>query len=157
MAATRRTLEIGTAATLGLFAGAVIAGSLQLETGWAATGPQSGYVPLRLGVLLLVVSALLLLQAVRGPAGEPFATREQLGRSLSLLLPTIVMAVGMAFLGVYLTGAVYLAYMARTHGHFSWTRAIALGVVATVLFFLTFEIWFGVPLAKGPVETWLGF
>ena len=157
MAASRRTLEIATAATLGLFAATVIAGALQLNTGWAATGPQSGYVPLRLGVLLLVVSALLLLQAVRGEAGEPFATREQLGRSLSLLLPTIVMAIAMAFLGVYLTGAVYLAYMARTHGRFSWLLAIALGVMASLLIFLTFEIWFGVPLAKGPVETWLGY
>src|SRR6478735_2000754 len=110
MAATRRTLEIATASALGLFAAGVIAGSLQLNTGWAATGPQSGYVPLRLGVLLLVVSALLLLQAVRS---EPGGVR--------------------------------------------WSRALALGVVATLLFFLTFEIWFGVPLAKGPLETWLGF
>src|SRR3954468_24334928 len=142
MAATRRTLEIATASTLGLFAAGVIGGSLQLNTGWAATGPQSGYVPLRLGVLLLVVSALLLLQAVRSEAGEAFATREQLQRSLSLLLPTIVMAVAMAFLGVYVTGAVYLAYMARVHGGFRWSRAVALGLVATALFFLTFEIWF---------------
>lgn len=157
MSVSRRTMEIATAAVLGVYAAAVIAGTLQLDTGWAATGPQAGYVPLRLGVLLLVVSALLLWQAARRPAGESFATREQLNRSLSLFLPTILMAVAMAFLGVYLTGAVFLAYMARRHGGLSWGRAIALGVVSTVLFFLTFEIWFGVPLAKGPIETWLGF
>ena len=158
MALARRTAEIGTAAVLGLFAGAVIAGSLQLDTGWAATGPQAGYVPLRLGVLLLVVSALLLMQAARAAGGgEPFATREQLQRSLSLLLPTLVMAVAMAFLGVYLTAAVYLAFMARRHGGLRWSRAIALGLGATVLFFLVFELWFGVPLAKGPIELWLGY
>jgi hypothetical protein len=136
----------------------VIAGSLQLDTGWAATGPQAGYVPLRLGVLLLVVSALLLMQAARAAGGgEPFATREQLQRSLSLLLPTLVMAVAMAFLGVYLTAAVYLAFMAQRHGGLRWSRAIALGLGATVLFFLVFELWFGVPLAKGPIELWLGY
>ena len=157
MAVSRRTLEIAAAATLGLFGAAVIAGSLQLNTGWGATGPQSGYVPLRLGVLLAVVSSLLLLQAVRGPEGEPFATGEQLRRSLSLFLPTVVMAVTMAFLGIYLTGAVYLAYMARRHGGLSWLRAVALGIVSTLLFFAVFELWFGVPLAKGPIEIWLGY
>jgi TRAP-type uncharacterized transport system fused permease subunit len=156
MAVSRRAAEIGTAAALALFAAAVVAGSLQLDTGWARTGPQAGYVPLRLGLMLLVVSALLLAQGAR-TTGEPFATREQLGRSLSLLLPTLVMAVAMAFLGVYLTGAVYLAYMARRHGNFAWWRAGGLGVGTTVLFFLVFELWFGVPLAKGPVEAWLGF
>jgi putative tricarboxylic transport membrane protein len=157
MAVSRRTLEIATAAVLGVYAAAVIAGSLQLNTGWGATGPQSGYVPLRLGVLLLVVCALLIVQAARAGSTESFATGEQLQRSLSLFLPTIVMAVAMAFLGIYLTAAVYLAYMARRHGGLRWSRAIALGVASTVLFFLTFEIWFGVPLAKGPIENWLGF
>ena len=157
MAVSRRTLEIAAAATLGLFGAAVIAGSLQLNTGWGATGPQAGYVPLRLGALLAIVSSLLMVQAARGPEGEPFATGEQLRRSLSLFLPTVVMAVTMAYLGIYLTGAVYLAYMARRHGGLSWPRAVALGVVSTLLFFAVFELWFGVPLAKGPIETRLGY
>ncbi|MGZ5271667.1 MAG: tripartite tricarboxylate transporter TctB family protein [Ramlibacter sp.] len=156
MAVPRRSLEIGTAAALGAFAAAVIAGSLQLETGWAPTGPQSGYVPLRLGVLLLVVSLLLLVQAARSAPSEPFATREQLGRCLALLVPTLAMVVAMAWLGVYVTSAVYLAFMAHRHGGLRWSRAAALGIAAAVLCFLTFELWFGVPLAKGPVEAWLG-
>ena len=156
MSASRRTLEIATAASLGVFASAVIAGAMQLNTGWAPTGPQSGYVPLRLGALLLLVSVLLLWQAARAGAGEVFATREQIGRSLSLFLPTLAMVVAMGFLGVYLTAAVYLAYMARRHGHLAWAKAVALGVFGTVFFFLVFELWFGVPLAKGPIERALG-
>lgn len=156
MAISRRSLEIGTAAALGLFAAAVIAGSLQLDTGWAPTGPQSGYVPLRLGVLLLVVSLLLLVQGVRSEPSAPFATREQLMRCLALLVPTVVMVVAMAWLGVYVTSAVYLAFMAHRHGRMHWSRAVPLGLAVAVLCFLTFELWFGVPLAKGPLEAWLG-
>jgi TRAP-type uncharacterized transport system fused permease subunit len=156
MAVSRHAMEIATAATLAAFAGAVIAGSLQLQTGWADTGPQSGYVPLRLGALLLLVSFGLLMQAVRGSVPGSFATREQLARSLALLVPTLVMVVAMTWLGIYLTAAVYLAFMAHRHGQLRWAGAAALGVVTTVLFYLTFELWFGVPLAKGPVETWLG-
>lgn len=157
MPVSRRSLEIGTAAALGAFAAAVIAGSLQLDTGWAPTGPQSGYVPLRLGVLLLVVSLLLLVQAARSSPSEPFATREQWMRCLALLVPTLVMAVAMAWLGVYVTSAVYLAFMAQRHGGLRWSRAVPLGIAVAVACFLTFELWFGVPLAKGPLEAWLGF
>jgi putative tricarboxylic transport membrane protein len=157
MALARRTLEIGTAAGLALLAAAVIASSLQLQSGWGPTGPQAGYVPLRLGGLLLLVSLALLVQAARAPGGgETFATREQLARSLSLFVPTVAMAIGMTWLGVYVTGAVFLAYMAQRHGGMHWSRAAALGLGATVLFFLVFELWFGVPLAKGPLEHWLG-
>ncbi|NML44045.1 tripartite tricarboxylate transporter TctB family protein [Ramlibacter sp. G-1-2-2] len=154
---SRRSLEISTAATLAAFAGAVIAGALQLDTGWASTGPQSGYVPLRLGAMLLAVSLLLLVQAARTASPGTFATREQLARCLALLLPTLVMVFAMAWLGTYLTAAVYLAFMARRHGGLGWGRAAALGLVASVVTFLTFELWFGVPLAKGPIETWLGY
>ena len=157
MTASRRSLELGTAATLGLFAATVIAGALQLDTGWGATGPQAGYVPLRLGILLLVVSLLLLWQAARGDAGGSFATREELGRSLALLLPTLAMVVAMPWLGTYLTAAAFLAFMARRHGGLRWSRALALATGIAVLFFLIFELWFGVPLAKGPIENWLGY
>ena len=157
MTVSRRTLEIATAATLGVFASAVIAGSLQLDTGWGTTGPQAGYVPLRLGGLLLVVSLLLMLQSVRTAIPGSFATREEFGRSFSLLWPTLVMVVAMPWLGIYLTAAVYLAFMAHRHGGQGWARAAALGIVTTVLFFLVFEFWFGVSLAKGPIENWLGF
>jgi hypothetical protein len=157
MAVSRRALEIGTAATLGVFAATVIAGALQLDTGWGATGPQSGYVPLRLGALLLAVSLLLLVQAVRTEGGAHFATREELARSCALLLPTLVMVVAMTWLGTYLTAAVYLAFMAQRHGSLGWPRAATLGVAVAVLSFLVFEIWFGVPLAKGPLENWLGY
>jgi hypothetical protein len=157
MALARRTAEIATAATLALFAGAVIAGALQLNTGWAPTGPQPGYVPLRLGAMLLVVSLLLMFQAARPAAGEPFATCEQLQRSLSLLLPTVGMAVAMAFLGTYVAGAVFLAWMARRHGGLGWPRVAALAIGAPVILFLIFELWFGVPLAKGPLEQAFGY
>ena len=154
----RRTLEIATACVLAAFAAAVVAGALQLQTGWGDTGPQSGYLPLRLGALLLLVSVGLLVQAVRRPHdGAVFATGEQLQRSLSLLLPTLVMAVAMPWLGTYLTGAVYLVFMARRHGRLAWPKAVALGPLVMAVFFGVFELWFGVPLVKGPIEHALGY
>lgn len=150
---SRQTLEVSVAGLISAFAAVVIYGSLQLKSGWGPTGPEAGYFPLRLGVLLLVVGLLLTFQAARQPAGdEVFATGEQLRRVLSQFIPTVVLALAAPFSGFYLAAAVFLAFMARVHGGFAWAKALGVGVLAAVVMFAVFEIWFGVPLTRGPLE-----
>ncbi len=149
---SRQTLEISVAGLISAFAAAVIYGSLQLNSGWGPNGPEAGYFPLRLGILLLVVGLLLTVQAARSPSDEVFATGEQLRRVMSQFVPTVLLAVAAPFTGFYLGAAVFLSYMARRHGGFGWGRAIAVGVFAAVVMFAVFEIWFGVPLTRGPLE-----
>ncbi len=151
-------MEMATAAALAVFAGAVIAGSLKLHVGWAPqTGPQSGYFPFRLGVLLGVASAILFLQAALGARdGEAFATREQAMRSLAIFVPTVLLVLAMVWGGTYAPTALYLLFMARRHGGFSWRKSAAVAVVAVIALYLLFEAWFQVPLHKGPLEAWLG-
>ena len=150
-------MEVAVAATLAAFSGAVILGSLQLAHGWGATGPESGYFPLRLGALLMIVSVLLLVQAVRKPVEGTFATGEQLRRTASMFVPTALLVAAMPFTGLYVAACVYLVYMARTHGKFAWWKSVLFGLASTAVFFGVFELWFGVPLVKGPLETWLGY
>lgn len=157
MILTRRSMELATAAAIAAFGGAMVAGSLQLSVGWAATGPQSGYFPFRLGLLLCIVSALLFVQAAVSPRDSTgFATREQLLRSLSMFGPTLLLVLAMPWAGCYGATAVYLLYMARVHGDFSWPRATAVALATVLVLYLVFELWFQVPLAKGPIEAWLG-
>jgi hypothetical protein len=154
----RRTMEMATAAALAAFGGAVIAGSLQLHVGWAPqTGPQSGYFPFRLGLLLCGASAILFLQAAMSARhGAAFASREQALRSLSIFVPTVLLVLAMTWGGTYAPTALYLFYMARRHGGFGRPKAAAIAVVAVVALYLLFETWFQVPLAKGPLEAWVG-
>ncbi|HVR53857.1 MAG TPA: tripartite tricarboxylate transporter TctB family protein [Pseudorhodoferax sp.] len=149
---SRQSLEVGTAGLISLFSAAVIHGSLQLETGWGSTGPQAGYFPLRLAILLLVVGLLLTAHAVWRPVPGVFATGEQLRRVLSQFIPTLALALAAPFTGFYLAAAVFLVYMARVHGGFGWGRALLVGVGAAVVMFCVFEVWFGVPLVRGPLE-----
>lgn len=160
MALTRHTLEVATAVAVVAAAGLTLFGSAGLDTGWGPGGPQSGYFPFRLGLILLVVGLLLLAQAWRERAArsqEVFASAEQLRRSAALFVPTTLLVLAMPWLGVYLSGAVFLTAMARRHGHFGWLRSVGLGVGAMGVFFGVFELWFNVPLVKGPLETWMGY
>ena len=149
---SRQTLEISVAGLITAFAAVVIYGSLQLQTGWGSTGPEAGYFPLRLGILLLVVGLLLTVQAARNPGSEVFATGEQLRRVLSQFVPTVALALAAPFTGFYLAAAVFLCFMARRHGGFAWSKAVGIGVLAAVVMFAVFEIWFGVQLTRGPLE-----
>jgi hypothetical protein len=86
-----------------------------------------------------------------------FVTREAAGRSLSVLWPTIALAAAMFPLGCYVPSAVYLTWMMRRHGGYRWLSSAAYGVATAAAFFLVFDLWFRVPLAKGPLEAAFGF
>ena len=159
-----RTVEIWTAAAAALVGVVVISESLTHDIGWNETGPGSGYFPFRIGVLLIGAALIRLFQCRTGPAsGEPeasgsvsFVTREELGRSLSVLWPTMALVAAMIPLGCYVPSAVYLAWMMRRHGGYGWLPSAAYGVAIAAAFFLVFDLWFRVPLAKGPHEAALG-
>ena len=157
----RRTVEIWTAVAVALVGGVVISESLTHDIGWNETGPGSGYFPFRVGLLLIAAAVVRLLQIRLKPdstTSRPvgFVTREELGRSLSVLWPTMALVLAMIPLGCYVPSAVYLAWMMRRHGGYSWLLSAAYGAAVAVAFFLVFDLWFGVPLAKGPVEAALG-
>ena len=89
----RQAMEVSMAGLLAAFAAVVIYGSLQLASGWGDTGPQAGYFPLRLGVLLLAVSLLLVVHAVRQPVDGQFADGTQLRRVFSLFGPNTALVI----------------------------------------------------------------
>ena len=168
----RRTAEIWTAAVAALTGVIVIAESLTHDIGWTETGPGSGYFPFRVGLLLMAAAVLRAWQAggarpaseyVRGAGsastelqasgpGGTFVTREELQRSLSVFWPTALLVLAMFPLGCYVPSAAYLAWMMRRHGGRSWPVSAIYGTAVMVAFFLIFDLWFRVPLAKGPLE-----
>ena len=147
----RGTAEIATAVAVALTGAVVAAESLTHDIGWNATGPGSGYFPFRVGLLLIGAAIVRLLQVRLKPdPTAEFVSREELGRSLSVFWPTATLVVAMFPLGCYLPSGVYLAWMMRRHGGHGWLLSAAYGAAVMVAFFLVFDLWFRVPLAKGP-------
>ena len=155
-AASRRAVEIGTAATLAALGGIVSAASLAHDIGWSATGPGAGYFPFRVGVLLVVAGVALLIQHLGIRTGASFATRPDLRRMLGVVWPTAALAGGTMVLGSYVASGLFLAFMMRRHGGYGWLPAVAIGAVSSAVFYTIFDLWFRVPLAKGPLEAALG-
>ncbi len=152
----RRQMELAVAATIGAFGAIVLGSAATHNIGWNELGPQPGYFPFRLGLLLMAAAALLFYQALRTQSGARFVGRAEFRRVLSVFLPTAALAAVIPLLGCYVPMAVYLAAMMHWHGNYNWLRTVATSLAITVAFYLVFELWFLVPLAKGPIEEALG-
>ena len=80
----------------------------------------------------------------------------QLKLVLSVLVPALLYAGLIAAMGIYVASAVFVAFFMRWLGKYPWWKVAAVAIGTSVAFFLVFEVWFQVPLPKGPLENWLG-
>jgi hypothetical protein len=152
----RRTAETGFALLAAMLGLAVLAGGLQHDTGWGAAGPGAGYFPLRVGTLLAALGLLLAVRQALGGARGALTGACAARRVLGMFLPTALFGLAMPWLGTYLPMALYLLWMARVVGGRRWRPSLALALLTPPAFYLLFEAWLTVPLAKGPIEEALG-
>jgi len=151
-AVVNRTMEIIVAVLLLAFGVTIAIASYSLGAKWADDGPESGYFPFYVGMIIAVSAGVILLQALRGrtpDARGTFVERGQLRLVLSVLLPAVVYVVAIQCFGIYAASAVYIAGFMVWLGNYAWWSSSLLGVATSAAVFLLFEIWFQVPLYKG--------
>ncbi|HZF74234.1 MAG TPA: tripartite tricarboxylate transporter TctB family protein [Acetobacteraceae bacterium] len=158
-----RTMEIGTSLFFAAAGAVAIWDSARIGAGWGADGPQSGYFPFWIGVLLVLAATFNLVGVARAttprrPVEVPmFLTWEQARTVATVFIPTTIFVAAVPFTGIYVASALLVAWFMSRLGEFSLTRAVPAGVAAALVTFVVFETWFLVALPKGPVETFLGF
>jgi putative tricarboxylic transport membrane protein len=152
-----RAADSITASILMALGGIVIFDALRLGIGWGTDGPGSGFFPFWLALIMVVTCAVILLQTLRSRSDEKFVTREQLGPVFKVIGPATAMVLLTEFVGLYVAAALYLGIYMRWVGRHSWITVIVLAVSVPVLAFMIFELWFLVPMPKGPLEDWLGY
>lgn len=132
--------------------------SSRLGARWAEDGPQSGYFPFYIGLTICIASVVNLVLALRAGAAarESFVSGAQLKAVLSVALPTLLYVLLIQFLGIYTASTVFIAAFMMWLGKYGLLRSVLVGFGVSVAFFLMFEIWFHVPLPKGPIEAMLG-
>jgi hypothetical protein len=152
---SQRTVEI-IVAILFLFVGAVaMYDSVKIGAGWS-DGPQSGYFPFYISLLMSAASVMNLVHAVAGGPRDAFVDRESFGRVLTVLIPAMLFVAAVPWLGIYLSGAVFIALFMLFVGKYAiWKGALVGGGVMMVLFFV-FQRWFLIRLPTGPVEQFFG-
>jgi len=155
-----RTMEIATALVLLAVSALVVFDGYRLGSKWGDDGPQSGYFPFYIGLLLGIASLVTLARAtVMQRPGGIFVGWGELKLVFSVLVPAFVYVLGVQLVGMYVASAVYIILFMRWLGHYPWAKSAAIGVAVSAMIFVLFEVWFKVPLYKGAFDAlaWLGY
>ncbi len=153
---SHRSAEMGTAIAMAVFGLIVIAGSLSVGIGWAVEGPQAGFFPFWVAVLIIVASAINFAKAYGTSDRKLFSEWGQLRQVGKVVAPTAVYVLAVPWLGIYLASALLVAGFMRWIGRYGWLMVAAISIGLPIVAYITFEKWFLVPLPKGPIEDVLG-
>lgn len=147
-------VEAAVAAILLVIGIVVIVESRRLGAGWTTDGPGSGYFPFIIGMIISIASVGMLYEALAGKKKktEAFVDTVQLKRVMSVLVPATFYVLVVAFLGLYLASAIYIALFMIILGKYSWVKSVIAALAVNTLFFFMFEVWFKVPLFKGSLD-----
>jgi len=127
---------------------------------WESTGPQAGYMPFYLSLILAGAALFGLVSALKSrdaAAQAPFVTYGQLRRVLQVLVPTFLFVLATAWLGIYVASFLLIAGFMWGIGRIAPWKSVLTAIVFAVAIFLTFQIAFDVIMPKGPLEAALGF
>jgi putative tricarboxylic transport membrane protein len=131
--------------------------SWRTGAGWASDGPQAGYFPFYLSVLMGAASLYGIVTKLLERETEPFVTRQQFERVLKVLVPTFVYCLLMQYLGLYVASFFLIAGFMWWVGRIAAWKSLLTAFVFTAVMFFTFEIAFNVIMPKGPLEAAFGF
>src|SRR3954471_24521274 len=100
--ATTRAVDIAVSVLLLALAAVLAFDNWRTGMSWDATGPQAGYFPFYLSLILGAASVYGIVKelAARRTASEAFVRHEQVRRVLQVLVPTIAFCVLMQWLGL---------------------------------------------------------
>jgi hypothetical protein len=156
-----RRADLVCALVLLAVAALVIFEGYRLGVGWSTDGPQPGFFVFYLGVALAVASLAVVGQVMRGAtllaSRKAFLSSGQAAPVAKVLLPAVVMVGLTHWLGLYVAGAIYVGGYMRWIGRHSWALTVLLAVGIPAVTFFVFELWFLVPMPKGPLEAYLGY
>ena len=156
---SRRVVDIVVAVLFMITGAVVIMDSLRVGAQWLADGPEAGYFPFYVGLIMLVSSTATALMALltKTPDVANFVGRDQLWSVLQVLIPSAVFVALIPWLGLYVASAIFIAFFMAWIGKYGPVTIVPIAIGVPVFLFVLFEIWFLVPLPKGPVENMLGY
>jgi Tripartite tricarboxylate transporter TctB family len=155
---SRRALGVGVGLATLAFGATISFGALEFSIGWGERGPEPGYFPFWIGLVICAGSVATIIQAWfdRADAATAVAlTRGQAQRALAFFLPMLAFVAVTHWLGLYVATILYLFGVMTWQGGYGVPAAGAVSLGTAVCLYLMFDTWLKVPLAKGPFEAWL--
>lgn len=157
--AGQRKVETITLAVVLAFALLMAWDNWRTGIGWESTGPQAGYFPFYVSMILAAACIFgLALQLRRWHREDPpFVRRDSFKRVLQVFLPTLFFVPVTQWLGIYVAAFALIAGFMYFIGKIKAWKAVVTAYVFAAAMFLIFEVAFNVVMPKGPLERAFGF
>lgn len=157
--ASRKAVESAALAILLAFALLMAWDNWRTGVRWESTGPQAGYFPFYVALILAGACAYgLVREILRWRASDDaFVTRVQFLRVLQVFVPTLLFVPVTQFLGLYVASFALVAGFMYWIGKIRPWIALLTGYLFSMIMFLVFEVAFDVIMPKGPLERLLGY
>ncbi len=157
--AGRRAVESTTLAVVLGFALLMAWDNWRTGAGWESTGPQAGYFPFYVAMILAgaCVWGLARELLTRHRPDDPFVQRDQFKRVMQVFLPSLAFVPVTQWLGLYVASFALIAGFMIWVGNIKPWKAVLTGYVFSAVMFLVFEVAFDVIMPKGPLERYFGY
>jgi putative tricarboxylic transport membrane protein len=145
---THRAVELGAVICFLGLGVVLLSESIELGPGWGESGPEPGFFPFVLTVLLtLGALGVLYVNVYRRPDLRPFfEVSQEVTDLLRVAVPIGVAVVLVRSLGIYAGSGLYLAFFMAWYGRFRWYQALAGGILLPVIMWLTLREGFNIPM-----------
>lgn len=142
-------------ATLGIIVAlAILVGvqSLRLGAGWGSTGPETGFWPFLMVVIIIISAVFAIPGMIRRKEFPRFWESHPGGVSaMKVLVPLVGVGLATQYLGIYLMSALYMGLFMRWLGRYRWPAVIVTAVLTPIVLYLLFEKGFLLLLPKSPL------
>ena len=156
---SRNSMEIAAALATAAVGAVVCYGASLNGISWGDGGPQPGYFPFYIGLLIILGSTATIVQTVvkrAATADVTFIDGERLRTVVMFFLPIVAFVAISAWLGLYIGMAIYAFYAMRFAAGFRTPAALLTAILVVAVNFVIFEKLFVVPLLKGPILEYFG-
>lgn len=131
----------------------VVVDAVRLGFRWGDSGPESGFFPFWLGVILALCAAIELRRAYvehrkRVPS-KPLMAEGAWKPIAWVLVPAVGMVVATELIGLHLAAALYLGFYMRAVGKIRWSTTLAVAVLVPAALYVAFDRLFLVPMPQG--------
>ncbi len=152
-------MEIAVALLLFALGALVVFDSYRLGSRWGADGPRSRLLSRSTsGCIICISSAVTLGQALFGHVGEADASmfvewQTVAGRCCRCCCRQRSTSSASSWSALYVASAIYIAGFMIWLGKLRVVKSASLGLGVSAVSFVTFEVWFQVPLFKGVLRS----
>jgi putative tricarboxylic transport membrane protein len=145
--------EFAVALFLGIIGLTAVYKSIDLGPGWSEGGPQPGFLPFSLGIIIAAASVLIVFQAVSAEGGAIFEQREEIVELVRVGVPMLVAVVMVETIGFYLMVAAYSAGFIIWYGRYRWYMVIPFAILFAYVLFQILENFFRIFMPKSMFYT----